>query len=168
MEITAVQFGRIEAACAALAKHAEHNEVATVLVNLIRRQLDELKKTAYSGELEPPPDLSPADAVPAGTIRAEEPARHDRGWTEEIRKHGRELLAQGAGIIPAIRMICGRFDLTQAQFAGMLGTSATTLSTALSGGTVRRILLARMAEFFGDGGLTSDPSDRPDEPQPEA
>ena len=41
MEITARQFGRIEAASAALAKHAEHNEVATVLVNLIREQLDD-------------------------------------------------------------------------------------------------------------------------------
>lgn len=54
-------------------------------------------------------------------------------------------------------------EITAMQFGRIEAACA-----ALSGGTVRRILLARMAEFFGDGGMTSDPSDRPDEPQPEA
>ncbi len=54
MEITARQFGRIEAASAALAKHAEHNEVATVLVNLIREQLD-IAPTASHCPMNPRP-----------------------------------------------------------------------------------------------------------------
>ena len=43
MDITARQFGRIEAACYALAKLTEKDAVGPVLVNTIREQLDEVE-----------------------------------------------------------------------------------------------------------------------------
>lgn len=146
MEITAVQFGRIEAACAALAKHAGHNEVATVLVNLIRDQLDGIGKTAYPGELTLPlmDDLPDEEvSIPLPREAAPEPA--------EIRRYGRELLARGAGIVPAIRMILEHYGMRQKEFAALIGTSKTTVSAALAGGEIRPVLLCRMTEFFGDG-----------------
>lgn len=146
MEITAVQFGRIEAACAALAKHAEHNEVATVLVNLIREQLGEISQTASLGEL----TLPLMDDLPdeeEGMVRPREAAPAP----SEVRKYGQELLAHGAGIIPAIRMLLEHYGLRQKEFATLIGTSETTISTALAGGEIRPSLLCRMTEFFGDG-----------------
>ena len=146
MEITAVQFGRIEAACAALAKHAEHNEVVTVLVNLIRKQLDEIEKTAYPGELTLPlmDDLPEEEvSIPLPREAAPDPS--------EVRKYGQELLAHGAGVIPAIRMIIEHYGMRQKEFAALIGTSETTVSTALAGGEIRPVLLCRMTEFFGDG-----------------
>ena len=146
MEITAVQFGRIEAACAALAKHAEHNEVVTVLVNLIREQLDEIGRTAYPGELTLPlmDDLPEEEvSIPLPREAAPDPA--------EIRKYGRGLLARGAGIVPAIRMILEHYGMKQKEFAALIGTSKTTVCTALAGGEIRPVLLCRMTEFFGDG-----------------
>lgn len=146
MEITARQFGRIEAASAALAKHAEHNEVATVLVNLIREQLDEISQTASPGELTLPlMDDLPDEEEDIGRPREAAPA------PSEVRKYGQELLAHGAGIIPAIRMILEHYGMRQKEFATLIGTSETTISTALAGGVIRPSLLCRMTEFFGDG-----------------
>ena len=72
-------------------------------------------------------------------------------WNEEIRNYGREILRQGAGLIPAIRMICQHFGLKQKEFAEIIGVSETSLSASMNGGKVRDILLRRMTEFFGDG-----------------
>ena len=160
MEITARQFGRIEAASAALAKYAEHNEVATVLVTLIREQLDEIGKTAVAGEL----TLPLADGLPdEGKSRSFSPVANSIGSCtiglpreaapapSEVRKYGQELLAHGTGIIPAIRMILEHYGMRQKEFAALIGTSETTVSTALAGGEIRPSLLFRMTEFFGDG-----------------
>ena len=133
-------------ACAALAKHAEHNEVVTVLVNLIREQLDEIGNTAYPGEL----TLPLMDDLPEEEVSIPLP-REDAPDPAEIRKYGRELLARGAGIVPAIRMILEHYGMRQKEFATLIGTSETTISTALAGGVIRPSLLCRMTEFFGDG-----------------
>lgn len=137
MDITARQIGRIEAACYALAKLTEKDAVGTVLVNTIREQLDEIAETAYPGELDAP-DLSD---LPDG----------DSDWNAEIRRYGREVIENGAGLIPAIRLICEHFGLTQKEFAGIIGTSETTISTAMTGRHERNTLLCRMTEFFGTG-----------------
>ena len=144
MELSARQFGRIEAACAALTKLTEKNEVGTVLVNTIREQLDEAAETAFPGELIPAlmDDLEDSSDVSSGGRNAE--------WNEEIRNFGREILRQGAGLIPAIRMICEHFGLKQKEFAEIIGVSETSLSESMNG-EVRDILLRRMTEFFGDG-----------------
>lgn len=146
MELSARQFGRIEAACAALAKLTEKNEVGTVLVNTIREQLDEAAETAFPGELIIPSlmdDLEDSDVSSGGGTSER---------TEEIRNYGQEILRQGAGLIPAIRMICEHFGLTQKEFAEMIGTSETTLSMAMTGKGERTTLLCRAAEFFGEDG----------------
>ena len=51
MEITARQYGRLEMAAWALAKHSEHNEVCTVLANGIMEVLDEIAAEDDLGEL---------------------------------------------------------------------------------------------------------------------
>lgn len=145
MELSARQFGRIEAACAALAKLTEKNEVGTVLVNTIREQLDEAAETAFPGELIPSlmDDLEDSDVSSGGGTSER---------TEEIRNYGQEILRQGAGLIPAIRMICEHFGLTQKEFAEMIGSSETTVSMAMTGRKERETLLCRMTEFFGEDG----------------
>lgn len=137
MDITARQFGRIEAACYALAKLAEKDAVGPVLVNTIREQLDEVAETAYPGELDAPL----MDDLPDG----------GSDWNAEIRQYGREVIENGAGLIPAIRLICEHFDLTQKEFAEIIGTSETTISMAMTGKCERDTLLCRMTEFFGTG-----------------
>lgn len=54
-------------------------------------------------------------------------------------------------IIPAIRMLLEHYRMRQKEFATLIGTSETTISTALTGGVIRPSLLCRMTEFFGDG-----------------
>lgn len=137
MDITARQFGRIEAACYALAKLTEKDAVGTVLVNIIREQLDEVAETAYPGEL----NSSDLSDLPDG----------DSDWNAEIRRYGREVIKNGAGLIPAIRLICEHFDLTQKEFAEIIGTSETIISMAMTGRRERDTLLCRMTEFFGTG-----------------
>ena len=51
MEIMARQYGRLEMAAWALAKHSEHNEVCTVLANGIMEVLDEIAAEDDLGEL---------------------------------------------------------------------------------------------------------------------
>ena len=149
MEITARQVGRIEAACYALAKLAERNEVGTVLVTTIREQLDEIEQTADPYELPEtnrnfpdrtylPPRLPPTK--------------------EEIRDFGRKMLERGEGLIPMLRALCGLYDLPQTELARLLGVSKTAVSLAFSDRKVRQILLARCADFFGtDGGAGESP-----------
>ena len=137
MDITARQFGRIEAACYALAKLTEKDAVGPVLVNTIREQLDEVAETAYPGELD--------------AARMDDFSDDDFDRNAGIRQYGREVIANGAGLIPAIRRICEHFNLTQKEFAEIIGTSATTLSMAMTGKRERDTLLCRMTEFFGIG-----------------
>lgn len=137
MDITARQIGRIEAACYALAKLTEKNEVGAVLVNTIREQLDEVAETAYPGELSAP-DLS-------------DPPDGGSDWNAEIRQYGREVIENGAGLIPAIRLICEHFDLTQKEFAGIIGISESAASMTLIDKEKRNEWLCRMTEFFGTG-----------------
>lgn len=154
MEITARQLGRIEAACYALAKLAERNEVGTVLVNTIREQLDEIEQTAD------PYELNNLPAPPSGRPRETQPDLFDAAGTlrEQIRDFGRQMLERGEGLIPTLRAVCGCYELTQAELARMLGASRTAVCLAFHDRKVRQILLARCAEFFGaDGGAGESP-----------
>lgn len=152
MEITARQLGRIEAACYALAKLTERNEVGTVLVNTIREQLDEIEQTAEPYEL---------NTSPAARSRETQPDFFDAAGTlrEQFRDFGRKMLERGEGLIPTLRALCGCYDLTQAELARLLGVSRTAVSLAFRDRKVRQILLARCAEFFGtDGGAGESPA----------
>ena len=144
MEITARQLGRIEAACYALAKLAERNEVGTVLVNTIREQLDEIEQTADPYEM-PEPGRDAFDR----TRFCPDP----QVTREEIRSFGRKMLDRGEGLIPTLRAISSCYDLPNSRLARLLGCSRTAVSLAFNDRKVRQILLARCAEFFGtDGG----------------
>ena len=87
-------------------------------------------------------------AVGLTASRASGPARPD--WRENIRAYGREVIAQGAGLIPAIRLIREEFGLSQKDFAELIGTSETTLSMAMTGKKERETLICKMTEFFGE------------------
>ena len=84
---------------------------------------------------------------PAASL-ASGPARPD--WRENIRAYGRDVIAKGAGLIPAIRLIREEFGLSQKDFAELIGTSETTLSMAMTGKKERETLICKMTEFFGE------------------
>ena len=155
MEITARQLGRIEAACYALAKLTERNEVGTVLVNTIREQLDEIELSAEPYELN---NLSPAPSVRSRETQPD--LFPDAAGTvgEEVRAFGRKMLDRGEGLIPTLRAVSSCYDLTNKALARLLGVSRTAVSLAFNDRKVRNILLARCAEFFGtDGGAGEAP-----------
>ena len=57
MEITAREFGRLEACCFALEEMAEKNPVAARLVKIFREVLEDVELTAVPGEVTPDPDF---------------------------------------------------------------------------------------------------------------
>ena len=135
MNITERQFGRIEAACFALAKLTERNEVGTVLVNTIREILDEID-TIHD-------DLDGFDHLIT--------EKTDRKLAE-IREYGREVLSGKEGTIPAIRLICDRFGFRDYEFARLIGSSPAALSRYMNSRVRSSEVLARLTEFFGDDG----------------
>lgn len=70
---------------------------------------------------------------------------------EEMRKFGREYLAEDRDPSEAIRTIREQFGLLQGEFARIIGTSPATMSRALTGNQKSmQHVLAAMAEFFGE------------------
>lgn len=83
-------------------------------------------------------------------LTAESPAPRAEDWRDVIRAYGRDVIAKGAGLIPAIRLIREEFGLSQKDFAELIGTSETTLSMAMTGKKERETLICKMTEFFGE------------------
>ena len=70
---------------------------------------------------------------------------------EEMRKFGREYLAEDRDPSEAIRTIREQFGLLQGEFARIIGSSPATMSRALTGNQKSmQHILAAMAEFFGE------------------
>ena len=166
MEITARQFGRLEAVGYALRKYAEHNEVGTTLVNTLEEVLHEIEDSDDLHELDGL--FSPltnreergcgADNPPAvPPEKSEKPANRDDALIEDVRAYAAELTEQGAGLVTILRMVKEHFGLVTSRFAAMLHIRNQTLNDALKRGVVSQNLLARAADFFGeDGGAAED------------
>ena len=174
MEITARQFGRLEAVGYAMRKYAEKNDVGTVLVGTLEEVLHEIEAADDLHELDglfsPLTDREErgcgADNPPAvPPEKSEKPANRDDALIEDVRAYAAELTEQGAGLVTILRMVKEHFGLTSRRFAAMLHVRNQSLNDALKRGVVSPNLLVRAADFFGEDGAET-PSDRSDKPDP--
>ena len=197
MEITARQFGRLEAVGYALRKYAEKNDVGTVLVGTLEEVLHEIEAADDLHELDgflPPTANVPLRSVaplrcrglivknkttdspgakrgarsasigtPQGVASAKStgsrasgeaaqtPPKEILGGIEDLRAYAAEVADQGAGVVAMLRLVKEHFGLDSARFAALLHVRKQSLTDALNRATVSQNLLARVADFFGDG-----------------
>ena len=147
MEITARQFGQIEAACFALEEATEKNNTALRLVSVIKDNLAEIAKTAYPIEVViefEEPEL-PLENV--GPVEPVGPVGHD-----EIKLYGQELINQGITLKDLIKMVMEHFSLTQDAFAHLIKVNQGSLSKYLRNGERKDAVIAGVTEFFGENG----------------
>ena len=147
MEITARQFGQIEAACFALEEATEKNNTALRLVSVIKDNLAEIAKTAYPIEVViefEEPELPLENVGPVGPVG---PVGHD-----EIKLYGQELINQGITLKDLIKMVMEHFSLTQDAFAHLIKVNQGSLSKYLRNGERKDAVIAGITEFFGENG----------------
>ena len=177
MEITARQYGRLEMAAWALAKHSEHNEVCTVLANGIMEVLDEIAAEDDLGELgreipeicdvigdgERLPDV-PDWRENADRANLDGPDGHDgpdgrRGkngaaeFAEEDELTGIRLIVaehQGESLAAIIRAIQKETGLNSRELAGVLGVNPGRISEAVHG-KAKPCFKERFTEVLGVG-----------------
>ena len=173
MEINARQFGRLEAVGFALRKYAEKNDVGTVLVGTLEEVLHEIEAADDLHELDgwgtvcgiPEADCdrsrsagsdmsdlsdrsdNESPAAPGQSVRGQP----NDALIEDVRAFAAELTEQGAGVVTMLRLVKEHFGLDSARFAALLHVRKQSLSDALNRATVSQNLLARVADFFGDG-----------------
>ena len=161
MEITAREFGRLEACCFALEEMAEKNPVAARLVKIFREVLEDVELTAVPGEAEPLPDW-------CGTT----PSTSDKSDESDIRAYGQSI-AEGCTPRELLRSVQREFGLSQNAVGRLIGVNTGSLSRFLNKGERRDAVLAGLTAFFGTapaslGGLdrkcgtTPNPSDKSD------
>ncbi len=160
MEITPRQYGRLEMAAWALAKHSEHNEVCMVLAKGVMQVLDEIADGDDLDELrrEIPDwedrDLSDLPDVPDKTREPDVPDWRDgaaRQTEDDLLVRCRLIVAahQGDGLAEIIRAI--KEDGTdQKTLAGILGVNPARITEAVQG-KPRPSFVARFAEVLGEG-----------------
>lgn len=149
MKITQRQIGRIETACFGLNTLTEC-AVGKTLINTIREIIDEIDSDSeLDGDLD--------DLNYFSTDSLEWPS------VESIRQFAQEIRWEETGLVPAIRLILDHFNLTQAEFARLIGVSRRDLEYSLDWQDGRKELLSRMTELFGsDGGaIASEPGNAP-------
>lgn len=149
MEITARQFGQLEAAAIALEEATEKNNTALKLVNVIKDNLTEISKTAYPFELvlefdQPEQPLN--DVAPAADCPMEDsPVEH-----ADIKAYGQELIESGAGIKELIKLVMEHFNMPQDAFAHLIHVNQGSLSKYLRNGERRDAVITGVADFFGE------------------
>ena len=161
MEITAREFGRLEACCFALEEMAEKNPVALRLVQLFHEVLEDVELTAVPGEAEPLPDW--CGTTPTTSDKSD---RSDRSDKSDIRSYGQSI-AEGCTPRELVRSVQREFGLSQNAVARLIGVNSGSLSRFLNKGERRDAVLSALAAFFGGGCDTtpsaSDRSDKSDE-----
>lgn len=151
MDLTERQLGRIEAALWGIEEATKNNNfTAARLAKVIKEQIDEAEEAAQSrGEEDLREDLAlqqdPLPNVPDWRDHARPMPKNP----ECIRAFGR-IYRLKAGPEELIRMIRREFRLTVRELGDLLGIKTTSMWRILKG-QQRDLLLARMAEFFGEG-----------------
>ena len=161
MNLTERQLGRIEAAAGGLEESAKgRNNTISRLVAVIIEQLQEAEAEALPEEdfledLPPQPEAVPdvpdwrekgvGQVGPVGQV-----GQFGQKTPECIREFGR-LYRLKAGPEELLRMIKQNFQMTQLELGALLGIKPTSMWRILHG-KQRDLLLARMAEFFGEEG----------------
>ena len=158
MEITAREFGRLEACCFALEEMAEKNPVALRLVQLFHAVLEDVELTAVPGEAEPLPDW--CGTTPSTSDKSD---RSDRSDKSDVRSYGQSI-AEGCTPRELVRSVQREFGLSQNAVARLIGVNSGSLSRFLNKGERRDAVLSALAAFFGGGcGTTPEASDKSDE-----
>ena len=161
MEITPRQYGRLEMAAWALAKHSEHNEVCTVLANGLMQVLDEIADRDDLDELQTGAYLDDESDVSDKSGRLPDiPDWRDGAARQDaddkltrirltVAMHEGESLAE---IIRAIK----EDGTDQKTLAGILGVNPARITEAVQG-KPRPSFVARFAEVLGcDGGAAEE------------
>ena len=156
MEITPRQYGRLEMAAWALAKHSEHNEVCMVLSNGIMQVLDEIADGDDLDELrrEIPDWHDDAGRLPDVPDWRDGAARQDAD-DKLTRIRLTVAMHEGESLADIIRAI--KEDGTdQKTLAGILGVNPARITEAVQG-KPRPSFVARFAEVLGyDGGAAEE------------
>ena len=153
MEITPRQYGRLEMAAWALAKHSEHNEVCTVLSNGIMEVLDEIaadddldelhrKKPDWQNDTGRLPD------IPDWRDGAARQAENDD--LVQIRLIVAEH--QGESMAAIIEAIQKGIGINSKELAAVLGVNPGRISEAKKGHP-KPCFIARFTEVLGEGGV---------------
>ena len=163
MEITARQYGRLEMAAWALAKHSEHNEVCTVLANGIMEVLDEIAAEDDLDELRREnwdEDRELSD-LSDGSDRSDNPREPDvpdwrdgaaRQTEDDLLVRCRLIVAahQGESLAAIIRAIQKETGLNSRELAGVLGVNPGRISEAVHG-KAKPCFKERFTEVLGEG-----------------
>ena len=156
MEITPRQYGRLEMAAWALAKHSEHNEVCMVLSKGIMQVLDEIADGDDLDELrrEIPDWHDDAGRLPDVPDWRDGAARQDAD-DKLTRIRLTVAMHEGESLADIIRAI--KEDGTdQKTLAGILGVNPARITEAVQG-KPRPSFVARFAEVLGyDGGAAEE------------
>lgn len=162
MEITPRQYGRLEMAAWALAKHSEHNEVCMVLAKGVMQVLDEIADSDDLDELrrEIPDwedrDLSDLPDVPDKTREPDVPDWRDgaaRQTDDDLLVQCRLIVAahQGESLGKMIEAVKAGANISGSKLARLLGVNKARISEALNG-KAKPYFIERFTEILGEGG----------------
>lgn len=151
MEITPRQYGRLEMAAWALAKHSEHNEVCMVLSKGIMQVLDEIADGDDLDELRREiPDLQDD----AGRLPDIPDWRDGAGrqTDDDLLVQCRLIVAahQGESLGKMIEAVKAGANISGSKLARLLGVNKARISEALNG-KAKPYFVERFAEILGEG-----------------
>ena len=152
MEITPRQYGRLEMAAWALAKHSEHNEVCTVLANGLMQVLDEIADSDDLDELrrEIPDWDDDAGRLPDVPDWRDGAARQT---DDDLLVLCRLIVAahQGQSLAKMIEAVKAGAGISGSRLARLLGVNKARISEALNG-KAKPHFKERFTEILGEGG----------------
>ena len=152
MEITPRQYGRLEMAAWALAKHSEHNEVCMVLSKGIMQVLDEIADGDDLDELrrEKPDWQDDAGRLPDIPDWRDGAARQT---DDDLLVQCRLIVAahQGESLGKMIEAVKAGANISGSKLARLLGVNRARISEAVHG-KAKPYFVERFAEILGEGG----------------
>ena len=158
MEITPRQYGRLEMAAWALAKHSEHNEVCMVLSKGIMQVLDEIADSDELDELRreiPDWDEEEQPDLPDNPREPDVPDWRDgagRQTDDDLLVQCRLIVAahQGESLAKMIEAVKAGANISGSKLARLLGVNKARISEALNG-KPKPYFIERFTEILGEG-----------------
>ena len=151
MEITPRQFGRLEMAAWALAKHSEHNEVCMVLAKGVMQVLDEIAADDDLDELrrEKPDWQDDAGRLPDIPDWRDGAARQT---DDDLLVQCRLIVAahQGESLGKMIEAVKAGANISGSKLARLLGVNRARISEAVHG-KAKPYFIERFTEILGEG-----------------
>ena len=151
MEITPRQFGRLEMAAWALAKHSEHNEVCMVLAKGVMQVLDEIAADDDLDELrrDKPDWQDDAGRLPDSPDWRDGAARQT---DDDLLVQCRLIVAahQGESLGKMIEAVKAGANISGSKLARLLGVNRARISEAVHG-KAKPYFIERFTEILGEG-----------------